>query len=155
PPFAGPAARRAAIIQMARETRRTSSARQLRAPPLPACFARKGEAGAWPKRMVARRNAGLASIYRGWIMAPTARGRRANGPDCEWLDLMVKNRKDELQRQLARVRDAEDGAHDAKSRAADARTLAALQNTLERLGRLEQQRALVRESKVAKHADGA
>lgn len=68
---------------------------------------------------------------------------------------MVKNLKDELQRQLARVRDAEDGGHDAKSRAADARTLAALQNTLERLGRLEQQRALVRESKVAKHADGA
>ena len=86
-----------------------------------------------------------------------SRGQRANGPDCEWLDLMVKNLKDELQRQLARVRDTEEKEEksDARSRAADARTLASLQNTLERLGRLEQQRAMVRETKVRKDADGA
>jgi len=88
-------------------------------------------------------------------MALTARGRRANGPDSGWLDLMVKNLKDELQRQLARVSDAKHENDDARARAADARTLATLQTTLERLGRLEQQRALVRERKVAKDADGA
>ncbi len=92
-------------------------------------------------------------------MAQTSRGARANGPDSEWLDLMVKNLKDELQRQLARVRDTEDEdkdkKSDARSRAADARTLASLQQTLEKLGRLEQQRAMVRETKVRKDADGA
>jgi hypothetical protein len=90
-------------------------------------------------------------------MAQTSRGARANGPNCEWLDLMVKNLKDELQRQLTRVRDTEekDEKSDARSRAADARTLASLQQTLEKLGRLEQQRAMVREAKVRKHADGA
>jgi hypothetical protein len=88
-------------------------------------------------------------------MAHAARGRRANGPDSAWLGLMVKNLKDELQRQLARVRDATDGANDAKARAADARTPAVLGSTLEKLGRLEQQRAQVRESKVAKHEQGA
>jgi len=83
----------------------------------------------------------------------------AAGLESEWLDLMVRNLKDELQRQLSRVRDTEDEdkdkKSDAQSRAADARTLASLQQTLERLGRLEQQRAMVRETKVQKHADGA
>jgi hypothetical protein len=89
-------------------------------------------------------------------MTHTSRGRRANGPDSEWLDLMVKNLKDELQRQLARVRDSgENEKSDARSRAADARTLAVLQNTLEKLGRLEQQRAVVRETKVSTHEQGA
>jgi phage terminase large subunit-like protein len=75
--------------------------------------------------------------------------------DSDWLDLMVKNLKDELQRQLARVRDAVDGENNARSRAADARTLAVLGNTLEKLGRLEQQRAQVRETKVRKHEQDA
>jgi len=105
----------------------------------------------------------------------TSRGMRANGPDSGWVDLMVKNLKDELQRQLARVRqagdprdggpkdgDPKDGEEsskpvvtDAKSRAADARTIAVLCNTLERLDRLEQQRAMVRETKVRKNAQDA
>ena len=82
-----------------------------------------------------------------------SRVQRANGPDSEWLDLMVKNLKDELQRQLARVCEAapQPGEDTTKMRASDARTLATLQNTLERLGRLEQQRAQVREKKVAGH----
>jgi hypothetical protein len=87
-------------------------------------------------------------------MAQAARAAAAV-VDSDWLDLMVKNLKDELQRQLARVSDAEEGTGDARSRAADARTLAVLGNTLEKLGRLEQQRALVRETKVAKHEQGA
>ncbi len=94
-------------------------------------------------------------------MALTSRGPRANGPDSGWVDLMVKNLKDELQRQLVRVRDAwepKDGVpvvNDAKSRAVDARTLAVLGNALERLDRLEQRRAIVRETKVRKHDDDA
>ena len=48
-------------------------------------------------------------------MAHAARGRPANGPYSACQDLMVKNLKDELQRQLARVRDATDGANDAKA----------------------------------------
>ncbi len=94
-------------------------------------------------------------------MALTSRGQRANGPDSGWVDLMVKNLKDELQRQLVRVRDAwelKDGVpvvNDAKSRAVDARTLAVLGNALERLDRLEQRRAIVRETKVRKHDDDA
>jgi len=77
--------------------------------------------------------------------------------DSEWLDEMVKNLKDELQSQLNRVRQASPKPEEdeAKMRASDARTLAALERTLERLVRLEQERAAVRESKVARHADGA
>ncbi len=39
----------------------------------------------------------------------------------------------------------------AQGRAADARTLSSLERTLERLSRLEAQRALVKEKKIAKH----
>ena len=75
--------------------------------------------------------------------------------ESEWLDLMVKNLKDELQRQLSWVREAELGKTDFKARASDARTLATLETPLERLTRLELQRAAVRERKVAKDAEGA
>jgi hypothetical protein len=71
-------------------------------------------------------------------------------PDSEWLDDMVKRLISELEKQLSRVSQAQD-AGDAQSRAADARTLSSLERTLERLSRLETQRAAVREKKIAKH----
>ncbi len=80
----------------------------------------------------------------------------AAGLESEWLDLMVKNLKDELQSQVARVRLAarQPGEDEAKMRASDARTLGVLERTLERLAKLERERAMVRESKVRKLVEG-
>ena len=72
--------------------------------------------------------------------------------DEEWLDEMVKKLFRELERQLARVGKGSAGEN-AASRAADARTLNSLERTLERLARLERERAGVRERKVACHDD--
>ena len=103
-------------------------------------------------------------------MSLTSRGKRANGPDSEWLELLVKNVKDELQRQVARVREAGDPkppddkpdekqvnpeTNNWQTRVGNARTLAVLTSTLDRLGRLEQQLARVREIKVRKNDDNA
>ena len=102
-------------------------------------------------------------------MSLTLRGLRANGPDSEWLEILVKNMKDELQRQVARViaagpeKPAEDKSEETKSpekndwqtRAGNARTLAVLSGTLERLGRLEMQLAKGREIKVRRHEEAA
>ena len=74
----------------------------------------------------------------------------AAAPDAEWLDTMVTRLISELEKQLSRVAQAQD-AGDAQSRAADARTLSSLERTLERLSRLEAQRAAVKEKKIAKH----
>jgi hypothetical protein len=71
-------------------------------------------------------------------------------PDAEWLDDMVSKLIAELEKQLEAVSNAE-GESSPQTRAADARTLAALENTLERLSRLERERAAVRGKKVAKH----
>jgi hypothetical protein len=76
-------------------------------------------------------------------------------PDPQWLDTMVKKLITVLQAQLDAVsRVGTEG--DAGSRAADARTLASLERTLERLSRLEHERAAqkytAREKKIAKHA---
>jgi hypothetical protein len=82
----------------------------------------------------------------------------ASGPDSDWLDTMVKKLITVLEAQLNAVAGAELGG-DAASRAADARTLSALERTLERLSRLEQARAAVREKKVTEsgtsHGTGA
>lgn len=104
-------------------------------------------------------------------MSQTSRGARANGLDSEWLEILVKNVKDELQRQVARVVDAgapkpaenktdesatgkADSAEENnwKTRAGNARTLAVLTGKLERL---EQQLAKGREIKVRRHEDAA
>jgi small-conductance mechanosensitive channel len=96
----------------------------------------------------------------------TSRGKRANGPDSEWLELLVKNVKDELQRQVARVREAGDPkppeekqdnpeVNNWQTRAGNARTLAVLTSTLDRLGRLEQQLARAREIKARRNDDKA
>jgi hypothetical protein len=76
----------------------------------------------------------------------------ADAPDIdpEWLDTMVNKLIAVLQAQLDAVAQASVGG-DARSRAADARTLAALEQTLERLSKLERERAAVREKKIARH----
>jgi hypothetical protein len=68
---------------------------------------------------------------------------------------MVNKLIAELQRQLDTVGKAEAAGSTPASRAADARTLAALERTLERLSRLERERAAVREKKIAKHGTDA
>jgi flagellar biosynthesis regulator FlaF len=75
----------------------------------------------------------------------------------DWMDDMVKRLFRELKRQLSQVENAKPApeTHQAGLRAANARTLAGLERTLERLARLEQQRALVRETKVTANKDNA
>ncbi len=82
-----------------------------------------------------------------------ARKRAVAEPDPLWLDEMVKKLIHELERQLAAV--GKSKPRTTAERAADARTLASLERTLERLSRLETQRAAVREKKVANHDGGA
>jgi hypothetical protein len=77
--------------------------------------------------------------------------------DSDWLDDMVNRLFRELKRQLSQVETAKPASEtdQAGLRAANARTLAMLERTLERLVKLEQQRALMRETKVAAKHDGA
>lgn len=75
--------------------------------------------------------------------------------DSEWLDDMVNKLKAELEAQLDRVSRGTRLKNDAAGLAADARTLATLERTLERLAKMEQARALVRETKVRKDDAGA
>ncbi|HEY5347488.1 MAG TPA: hypothetical protein VIJ72_04795 [Rhizomicrobium sp.] len=83
-------------------------------------------------------------------VGPRRTQSRAAANDEEWLDEMVKKLFRELEKQLARVGKA--GAREnASGRAADARTLSSLERTLERLARLERERAAVRERKVVRH----
>jgi hypothetical protein len=77
----------------------------------------------------------------------------ASGPDSDWLDMMVKKLITVLEAQLDAVAGAQPRG-DAAGRAADARTLSALERTLERLSRLDQARAAVREKKVTKMGAG-
>ncbi len=79
-----------------------------------------------------------------------AAGISADAVDSEWLDEMVKKLKAELEAQLARVTTGTRKKSDATALAADARTLATLEKTLERLAKMEQARALVRETKIRK-----
>jgi hypothetical protein len=85
-------------------------------------------------------------------------GPASEWPQSEWLDEMVKKLITVLEAQLNAVAGAEPRG-DAQARAADARTLSALERTLERLSRLERERAAVRETKIAKsgasHGAGA
>jgi hypothetical protein len=75
--------------------------------------------------------------------------------DETWLDTMVKRLFAELSRQLTQVEAAKNDKANAQDRAANARTLASLERTLERLAKMEQQRVLMRETKVAAQHDGA
>lgn len=73
----------------------------------------------------------------------------------DWMDLMVKRLFAELNRQLCQVESKKDSdMTTAGDRMENARVLASLQQTLERLARMEAQRDLVRKGKnVAKDAD--
>ena len=87
-----------------------------------------------------------------------ALGIRPEDVDEQWMDDMVKRLFHELRKQMSQLETAlkkDDTAGDAVRRATNARTLAGLERTLERLARLEQQRALSRETKVAATNDDA
>jgi hypothetical protein len=72
----------------------------------------------------------------------------------DWMDLMVKRLFAELNRQLCQVESKKDSEMKPGERTENARVLASLQQTLERLARMEAQRDLVRKGKnVAKDAD--
>jgi site-specific recombinase len=72
--------------------------------------------------------------------------------DADWLDTMVSKLIAELEKQLNAVGKAKEKGATAQTRAADARTLAALENTLERLSRLERERAAIREKRLTHDA---
>ena len=74
-------------------------------------------------------------------------------PDADWLDKMVTKLIEVLEQQLTTVADAKATASSPATRAADARTLASLERTLERLSRLERERAVAREKKRTDEAD--
>jgi uncharacterized sporulation protein YeaH/YhbH (DUF444 family) len=87
-----------------------------------------------------------------------ALGIRPEDVDEEWMDEMVKRLFHELRRQLSQLETAkavEDSVEQAGRRATNVRTLVSLERTLERLARLEQERALSRETKVAAGNDDA
>jgi hypothetical protein len=73
----------------------------------------------------------------------------------DWMDLMVKRLFAELNRQLCQAESKQDkDMPTAGERLENARVLASLQQTLEKLARMEAQRDLVRKGKnVAKDAD--
>jgi hypothetical protein len=74
--------------------------------------------------------------------------------DSEWLDAMVKRLFNELDRQMKQVEESRTGQTDATGRTANARTLASLQNTMEKLSRMEAERDARRKIKnVTKDAD--
>ena len=72
----------------------------------------------------------------------------------DWMDLMVKRLFAELNRQLCQVESKKDNQMKPGDRMENARVLASLQQTLEKLARMEAQRDIVRKGKnVAKDAD--
>ena len=76
---------------------------------------------------------------------------RPDDIDSEWLDDMVKRLFKELRRQLSQIESTkpqDDDTKNAAVRAANVRALSGIERTLERLARLEQQRALSRETKI-------
>lgn len=79
---------------------------------------------------------------------------QAEADETEWLDKMVTKLQTELERQLNAVTKAQGLDDTPASRAADARTLSALERTLERLAKLERERAAVHEKKIARHDKG-
>jgi hypothetical protein len=84
-----------------------------------------------------------------------AQGVAPEDIDSDWMDEMVKRLFRELKRQLSQIEAAKPGGDraDAAKRAADIRALSGIERTLERLVRMEQQRALVRETKIAANND--
>jgi len=76
--------------------------------------------------------------------------------DSDWLDRMVKRLFKALEVQLARIEATKPEDNDPKQaqvRAANVRTLSAIERTLERLARLEQQRAASRKVRTSARYD--
>lgn len=70
----------------------------------------------------------------------------------DWLDNMVKRLFTEVQRQLSQVESFKAETNTAVAeREKNARTLASLEQTLERLNRLDAERSAIRKSKGLKH----
>lgn len=78
-------------------------------------------------------------------------GREAEDVPPGWMDHVVKRLLEQVNRQLIRAEDAkdEDEDNDPKTRDMNSRTLARLELTLDRLIRLETQRAKTRATKMA------
>jgi hypothetical protein len=68
----------------------------------------------------------------------------------DWMDLMVKRLFKELNKQLLQVEHRKAEELDKGERLQNARTLASLEQTLEKLARLERSREAAREKKVAR-----
>jgi hypothetical protein len=85
------------------------------------------------------------------------RARPPETIDETWKDDVVNRLLLELKRQLFQLENAQPapGADEAQTRAVNVRTLANIEHTLDRLLRLEEQRTLKRETKVAKNDDDA
>jgi hypothetical protein len=66
---------------------------------------------------------------------------------------MAKRLFRELNRQMCQLEGLKEGSSTGPDRAANARTLSSLERTLERLARMERERELLREKKVAKKND--
>ena len=79
-----------------------------------------------------------------------AAGVKPDDIDPEWIDKMVKRLFRELQKQLARVEATKPDDNDTKCasvRSANVRTLSSIEQTLERLARMEQERIAKRQTK--------
>lgn len=86
----------------------------------------------------------------------TLEGLDPNDINPDWLDDMVKRLFREVQRQLSQVESFKSGSDVAVAdREKNARTLAALEQTLERLNRLDAERSAIRKSKGTKYDGNA
>ncbi len=86
-------------------------------------------------------------------ISPAAAGVTPEDIDSEWMNDMVKRLFRELNRQMCQLEGLKEGSSTGPDRAANARTLSSLERTLERLARMERERELLREKKVAKKND--
>jgi len=85
-----------------------------------------------------------------------AQGVKPEDIDSDWLDSMVKRLFKALEVQLARIEATKPDDNEprkAQVRAANVRTLSAIERTLERLARLEQQRAASRKVRTSARYD--
>lgn len=82
-------------------------------------------------------------------ISPAAAGVTPEDIDSEWMNDMVKRLFKELNRQMCQLEGLKEGSSTGPDRAANARTLSSLERTLERLARMERERELLREKKVA------
>jgi hypothetical protein len=86
----------------------------------------------------------------------STRGVKPDDVKPDWMDKMVKRLFSELQKQLARIEATKPDDNDTKCasvRAANVRTLSSIEQTLERLARLEQQRVAKRQTKMVVRKD--